>query len=103
MQQDDDDWLTLPQIAEMLQMNPSTIRLWVSEQRLPAVRVGRRWMVRRGDLEGMLAEQPKIGHPKRRGATPPRAREELPADWSEVPEEAGLYLARSTEPIKGAR
>ena len=100
---DPDEQLTLPQVARLLGLNPSTIRLWVSEQRLPAVRVGRRWMVRRGDLEEMLAEQPKIGHPKRRGATLRPARTELPADWSEVPEEAGLYLARSTEPIKGAR
>jgi len=100
---DPEEQLTLPQAAHLLGLNPSTIRLWVSEQRLPAVRVGRRWMVRRGDLEEMLAEQPKIGHPKRRGATPRPARTELPADWSEVPEEAGLYLARSTESIKGAR
>ena len=100
---DPEEQLTLPQVAHLLGLNPSTIRLWVSEQRLPAVRVGRRWMVRRGDLEEMLAEQPKIGHPKRRGATPPPVRAELPGEWSEVPEEAGLYLARSTEPIKGAR
>ena len=100
---DPEEQLTLPQVAHLLGLNPSTIRLWVSEQRLPAVRVGRRWMVRRGDLEEMLAEQPKIGHPKRRGATPRPARAKLPADWSEVPEEAGLYLARSTEPIKGDR
>ena len=93
----------MPQVAQLLGLNASTIRLWVSEQRLPAERVGRRWMVRRGDLEQMLAEQPRIGHPKRRGATPRPARAELPEDWSEVPEEAGLYLARSTEPIKGAR
>ena len=100
---DPEEQLTLPQVAHLLGLNPSTIRIWVSEQRLPAKRVGRRYMVRRGDLEEMLAEQPKIGHPKRREATPRPAREELPADWSEVPEEAGLYLARSTEPIKGAR
>jgi excisionase family DNA binding protein len=100
---DPDEQLTLPQVARLLGLNPSTIRLWVSEVRLPAERVGRRWMVRRGDLEQMLAEQPKLGHPKRPGATPRPARAELPADWSEVPEDAGLYLARSTEPIKGAR
>jgi excisionase family DNA binding protein len=99
---DPDEQLTLPQVADLLGLNASTIRLWVSEERLPAERVGRRWMVRRGDLEQMLAEQPKIGHPKRRGATPRPARA-LPTDWSEVPEDAGLYLARSTEPIKGAR
>jgi len=89
---DPEEQLTLPQVAQLLGLNASTIRLWVTEQRLPAERVGRRWMVRRGDLEQMLAEQPKIGHPKRRGATPRSARAE-----------AGLYLARSTEPIKGAR
>ena len=100
---DPEEQLTLPQVARLLGLNPSTIRLWVTEQRLPAERVGRRWMVRRGDLEQMLADQPKIGHPKRRGATPRPARAELPADWSEVPEDAALYLARSTEPIKGAR
>jgi excisionase family DNA binding protein len=100
---DREERLTLPQIAGLLGLNPSTIRLWITEQRLPAERVGRRWLVRRGDLEQMLAEQPKIGHPKRRGATPRPAREEMPSDWSEVPEEAGLYLARSTEPIRGAR
>ena len=67
---DPEEQLTLPQVAELLGLNPSTIRLWVNEQRLSAERVGRRWMVRRGDLEQMLAEQPRIGHPKRRGATP---------------------------------
>jgi excisionase family DNA binding protein len=100
---DPDEQLTLPQVARLLGLNPSTIRLWVSEERLPAERVGRRWLVRRGALEQMLAEQPKLGHPKRAGVTPRPARAELPADWSEVPEDAGLYLARSTEPIKGAR
>jgi excisionase family DNA binding protein len=100
---DQEEQLTLPQIAGLLGLNPSTVRLWITEQRLPAERVGRRWVVRRGDLEQMLADQPKIGHPKRRGATPRPARVEMPADWSEVPEEAGLYLARSTEPIRGVR
>ena len=100
---DPEERLTLAQVADLLGLNPSTIRLWVNEQRLSAERVGRRWIVRRGDLEQMLAEQPRLGHPRRRGATPRPAREEMPADWSEAPEEAGLYLARSTEPIKGAR
>ena len=68
----------------------------------PAHRVGRKWFVRRGDLEEMLEQQPHIGHPKRRGATPAKPRE-LPSDWSEVPEEVTLNLARSTELIKGIR
>ena len=98
---DQDEQLTLPQIAQMLSLNPSTIRLWVNEKRLPAQRVGRKWFVRRGDLEAMLEQQPQIGYPKRRGRTDtPR---ELPADWSEVPDEVTLNLARSTELIKGIR
>src|SRR6516165_7409194 len=100
---DPEEQLTLPQVARLLGLNPSTIRLWVTKQRLPTKRVGHRWMVRRRDLKQILADQPRIGHPKRRKATPSPAREEMPADWSEVPVEAGLYLARSTEPIKETR
>lgn len=93
----DDDLLTLPEIAEMLRLNPSTIRLWVHEQRLPAHKAGaRKWLVRRGDLERMLAEQPHIGHPKG-ASTSPTAPPPAPTDWSEV-DIAGLI-----EPIRGIR
>ena len=51
----DDELLTLPEIAHTLGMNPSTVRLWVREGRLRAEKVGRKWMVRRADLEQMLA------------------------------------------------
>jgi excisionase family DNA binding protein len=98
----EEEQLTLPQIAELLSLNPSTIRLWVNEKRLPAHRVGRKWFVRRADLEQLLEQQPHIGHPRRRGATRNSPRE-LPSDWSEVPEEVTLNLARSTELIKGIR
>lgn len=89
----DDELLTLPQIAEMLHVNPSTVRLWVAEERLPAHKAGgRKWLVRRGDLARMLEEQPRIGHPK--GAA---AAQEAPKDWSEIPEQAALNLASSTQ------
>ena len=91
----DDELLTLPEIAQMLQLNPSTIRLWVAEQRLPAHKAGgRKWLVRRGDLERMLEEQPHIGHPKRADAT------HAPKDWGEVPEQAALDLASSTQVVR---
>lgn len=94
----DDELLTLPQIAQMLRVNPSTVRLWVREQRLAAHKAGgRKWLVRRGDLERMLEEQPNIGHP--RGSPPTDA----PKDWSEIPEQAALNLASSTELIRGLR
>ena len=35
-----DEWFTLPQIAEMLDVNPSTVRHWVSIGRLSAEKRG---------------------------------------------------------------
>ena len=89
----DDELLTLPEIAHTLGMNPSTVRLWVREGRLPAEKVGRKWMVRRADLEQMLADQPQVGHPRGTSATT------TPQDWSEQPERAMMDLASSAQPL----
>jgi excisionase family DNA binding protein len=94
----DDQLLTLPEIAQTLGMNPSTVRLWVREGRLPAEKVGRKWMVRRADLEQMLADQPHVGHP--RGAA---GASKTPEDWSEQPEQAMMDLASSAQMLGGAR
>ena len=52
-----DPWLTLAEIAEELRVNPATVRLWVSKGQLKASRAGvRKWIVRRSDLDRMLAE-----------------------------------------------
>ncbi|HEY3729615.1 MAG TPA: helix-turn-helix domain-containing protein [Solirubrobacteraceae bacterium] len=96
----DDDLLTLPEIATILGVNPSTVRLWVKEQRLPAQKQGgRKWLVYRGDLDQMLADQPRIGHP-RRGRAGDR---ELPEDWGEHGPEASFDLASSAGPIRRPR
>jgi excisionase family DNA binding protein len=51
----EDPWLTLAEIATELRVNPSTVRLWVSQGQLRASRAGRRkWLVRRSELERML-------------------------------------------------
>ncbi|MHB8660059.1 MAG: helix-turn-helix domain-containing protein [Solirubrobacteraceae bacterium] len=50
-----DEWFTLPQIAEMLGVNPSTVRHWVNTGRLSAEKRGRRWVVEREDLETTMA------------------------------------------------
>ena len=64
----DDELLTLPEIAQTLGMNPSTVRLWVREGRLPAEKMGRNGWSAGTDLEQMLAEQPQVGHPRGAGA-----------------------------------
>ncbi len=51
-----DTWLTLAEIAEELRVNPATVRQWVSRGQLKASRAGvRKWIVRRSDLQRMLA------------------------------------------------
>jgi excisionase family DNA binding protein len=52
-----DEWFTLPQIAEMLGVNPSTVRHWVNAGRLSAEKRGRRWLVEREDLEAIMAQR----------------------------------------------
>jgi len=60
-----DEWFTLPQIAEMLEVNPSTVRHWVSIGRLSAEKRGRRWLVARQDLDEIMAQR------RRRAGRPP--------------------------------
>jgi excisionase family DNA binding protein len=51
-----DPWLTLAEIAEELRVNPATVRQWVTRGQLHASRAGvRKWIVRRSELERMLA------------------------------------------------
>ncbi len=59
---DDDPWLTLAEIAEELRMSPATIRSWISKGTLRAMRAGqRKWLVRRSELDRMLANKDAIG------------------------------------------
>ena len=92
----DDDWLTLPQIAEMLQMNPSTIRLWVSEGRLQAHKAGgRKWLVRRSELERLLETRTNA-----RARQPPPGelpRSDADRDWAQSPKAVLLDLASSVD------
>lgn len=51
-----DPWLTLAEIADELRVNPATVRQWVTKGQLKASRAGvRKWIVRRSEMERMLA------------------------------------------------
>src|SRR6266704_2214786 len=55
--QNDDEWLTLRQAADMLGMHPATVRLWADRNALPSRRTGgghRRF--RRADIEAHLRQ-----------------------------------------------
>src|SRR5262249_2377368 len=46
--------LTVPQVARQFQVTPQTIRTWIDGGTLPAVRVGRAFRVRSGDVDALL-------------------------------------------------
>ena len=50
----DESFLTVAEVAEMLKLNQQTVRNWIDQGSLPALRVGRRVRVRWGDVEAMM-------------------------------------------------
>ena len=50
----EDAFLTVAEVAELLKLNQQTVRNWIDQGSLPALRVGRRVRIRRADLEQML-------------------------------------------------
>lgn len=49
-----DSFLTVAEVAELLKLNQQTVRNWIDQGSLPALRVGRRVRIRRSDLERVL-------------------------------------------------
>ena len=52
----EDPFLTVAEVAEMLKLNQQTVRNWIDQGSLPALRVGRRVRIKRSDLERVLAD-----------------------------------------------
>jgi excisionase family DNA binding protein len=50
----EDPWLTVQQVSEELKIHPATVRVWIKDGRLRAVRVGREWRVRRSEVDRAL-------------------------------------------------
>jgi excisionase family DNA binding protein len=54
----EDPWLTVPQVADDLNIHPATVRSWIKTGRLAAVRAGRTWRVRGSDVDRALLMDP---------------------------------------------
>lgn len=51
-----EEFLTVAEVAELLKLNQQTVRNWIDQGSLPALKVGRRVRIRRSDLERVLED-----------------------------------------------
>jgi excisionase family DNA binding protein len=56
--QDEEAFLTIKEAADLSRIAASTIRLYIRQRRLRAQKVGRRVIIKRGDLETFLSANP---------------------------------------------
>jgi excisionase family DNA binding protein len=52
----EESYLTVAEVAATLKLNQQTVRNWIDQGSLPALRVGRRVRIKRSDFERILAE-----------------------------------------------
>jgi excisionase family DNA binding protein len=62
-----DEFLTVAEVAEILKLNQQTVRNWIIDGSLPALRAGRRVRIRRQDFLAFL-DNGYTGHRLRRRA-----------------------------------
>jgi excisionase family DNA binding protein len=51
-----ESYMTVAEVAELLKLNQQTVRNWIDQGSLPALRVGRRVRIKRSDFERVLDE-----------------------------------------------
>lgn len=49
-----EDLMTVEEVADLLRMHLDSVRRLLRQGRLPGVRLGKRWWIRRADLEALL-------------------------------------------------
>jgi excisionase family DNA binding protein len=57
----DETYLTVAEVAETLKLNQQTVRNWIDQGSLPALRVGRRVRIKRSDFERIIDENYHAG------------------------------------------
>jgi excisionase family DNA binding protein len=88
----EDSFLTVAEVAELLKLNQQTVRNWIDQGSLPALRVGRRVRIRRSDFERLLEE----GRTGARGGPAPDSGPSAEDFWGGEP--VGLAERRPNEP-----
>ena len=104
----EDSFLTVAEVAETLKLNQQTVRNWIDQGSLPAVRVGRRVRIRRSDFDRLLEESYTAAVPSAPPAGAPSAEDFWAGEAVGVPEApapavaapaagAGVELTGATE------
>jgi len=62
-----DELLTVAEVAAILKLNPQTVRNWIDQGSLAAVRVGRRVRIRREDFQALIDQGYSGNRPQTRG------------------------------------
>jgi excisionase family DNA binding protein len=57
----EESFLTVAEVAGMLKLNQQTVRNWIDQGSLPALRVGRRVRIKRSDFERVLEQSYTAG------------------------------------------
>lgn len=68
----EESYLTVAEVAATLKLNQQTVRNWIDQGSLPALRVGRRVRIKRSDFERIL-ERSYSGSASSSGSTGPSA------------------------------
>ena len=68
-----ESYLTVAEVAETLKLNQQTVRNWIDQGALPALRVGRRVRIKRSDFERILEESYSGGATQRAARGGPSA------------------------------
>ena len=90
----EDSFMTVAEVAEVLKLNQQTVRNWIDQGSLPALRVGRRVRIRRSDFERLLEQGYTAGAVSAQEAGP--SAEDF---WGGEP--VGLADAGSERPDRG--
>ena len=69
----EETYLTVAEVAETLKLNQQTVRNWIDQGSLPALRVGRRVRIKRSDFERVLEESYSAGTAPPSGRASPSA------------------------------
>jgi excisionase family DNA binding protein len=94
----EESFLTVAEVADMLKLNQQTVRNWIDQGSLRALRVGRRVRIKRSDLERMLDEGYRAGPATATQPTGPSAEDFWGGEAIGIAEPAELAVGTGPEP-----